>query len=303
MSETKAPGTNNRNLTIIIAVLAILAAFLAWKWLGTRSTLSEFTVATEQEKASLRMELDSLMADHERTKTEYGQLADTLRAKDSIIQANAVEIKKLLDTKWEYYKVVKKLDRLRVVAQSYLHQMDSLYTLNRELQAENQQMREEIKTEQRRTQQLTKEKEVLAAKVTEGSAITVYNVTAETLRERSGGREEATDKGKRIEKIKVCYIVAENTLAQPGTRTFYVRIADPNGKILLKGRGDDYSFTFKGELIQYSAAASIQYQNKPVKMCVEYNKLPLQDKFDPGTYHVAVFLGDEMVGETSFKVR
>jgi hypothetical protein len=303
MSETKAPGTNNRNLTIIIAVLAILAAFLAWKWLGTRSTLADFTVATEQEKASLRLELDSLMADHDRIKTEYGELADTLRAKDSIIQANAKEIKKLLDTKWEYVKVVKKLDRLRVVAQSYLHQMDSLYTLNRELQAENQQMREEIKTEQRRSQQLSKEKEVLAAKVTEGSAITVYNVTAETLRERSGGREEATDKGKRIEKIKICYIVAENTLAQPGTRAFYVRIADANGKILLKGRGDDYTFTFKGEQIQYSATASIQYQNKPVKMCMEYNKLPLQDKFDPGTYHVGVFLGDEMVGETSFKVR
>lgn len=292
-----------KGLTTIGIVLLVLALFLGWKWLSTRSELHLYIEKAEEEKAQLRQELDSLMVEHERIKAEYGDLADSLMVKDSIIQANAIEIKKLLDTKWEYVKVVKKLDRLRSIAQSYLRQMDSLYTVNRQLQAENQQMREEIMQEQRRAQQLVKEKEQLATKIEESSALSIYSLTAETLRERSGGREEATDKGKRIEKIRVCYIVAENKLAKPGTRTFYIRIADPNGNILLKGRGDEYSFMFKGEQLQYSSSAVLEYQNKATKMCIDYNKLPLQEKFIAGTYQVAIYLDNNIVGETTFKVR
>jgi len=295
---------NSRNgLKIAGIVLLVLALFFGWMWMSTRSELNTITKKAEEEKAQLRQELDSLMAEHEKIKAEYGELADSLRVKDSIIQANAVEIKKLLDTKWEYVKVVKKLDRLRGIAQSYLRQMDSLYTVNRQLQAENQQMREEIVQEQRRAQQLVKEKEQLATKIEEGSSLNIYSLTAETLRERSGGREEATDKGKRIEKIRVCFIVAENKLAKPGTRTFYVRIADPNGNVLLKGRGDEYSFMFKGEQLQYTSSAVLEYQNKATKMCIDYNKLPLQEKFIAGTYQVAVYLDNNIVGETTFKVR
>ncbi|MGC8864088.1 MAG: hypothetical protein ACP5O2_00040 [Bacteroidales bacterium] len=295
---------NNKNgLKIAGIVLLVLALFLGVMWLSTRSELRNYTMQAEQEKAQLRQELDSLMTEHEKIKAEYGDLADSLKVKDSIIQANAIEIKKLLDTKWEYVKVVKKLDRLRGIAQSYLRQMDSLYTINRQLQAENQQMREEIVQEQRRAQQLVKEKEQLATKIEEGASLSIYSLTAETLRERSGGREEATDKGKRIEKIRICFIVAENKLAKPGTRTFYVRIADPNGNILVKGRGDEYSFMFKGEQLQYSATAVLEYQNKATKMCIDYNKLPLQERFIAGTYQVAVYLDNAIVGETTFSVR
>lgn len=295
---------NSRNgFKIAGIVLLVLALFFGWMWISTRTELNTITQKAEEEKAHLRQELDSLMAEHEKIKAEYGELADSLRVKDSIIQANALEIKKLLDTKWEYVKVVKKLDRLRGIAQSYLRQMDSLYTVNRQLQAENQQMREEIAQEQRRAQQLVKEKEQLVTKIEEGSSLSIYSLTAETLRERSGGREEATDKGKRIEKIRICFVVAENKLAKPGTRTFYVRIADPNGNVLIKGRGDEYSFMFKGEQLQYSSSAVLEYQNKATKMCIDYNKLPLQEKFIAGTYQVAVYLDNNIVGETTFKVR
>lgn len=301
MSEIMENKGNGFKIAGIVFLL--MALFFGWMWISTRSELNTITKRAEEEKTQLRQELDSLMAEHEKIKAEYGDLADSLKVKDSIIQANAVEIKKLLDTKWEYVKVVKKLDRLRGIAQSYLRQMDSLYTVNRQLKEENQQMREEIAQEQRRAQQLVKEKEQLATKIEEGSSLTIYSLTAETLRERSGGREEATDKGKRIEKIRVCFIVAENKLAKPGTRTFYVRIADPNGNVLIKGRGDEYSFMFKGEQLQYSSNAVLEYQNKATKMCIDYNKLPLQEKFISGIYQVAVYLNNEIVGETSFKVR
>lgn len=298
-------GVNNGNKLMMAAlvILLLLVAFFAWKWMNTNKQLNELVVAKDQEKVELQVELDSLMAEHNRIKTEYGELADSLKLKDSLIQANAVEIKKLLDTKWEYGKIKKKLDRLRLVAQGYLQQMDSLYTVNRQLVAENQQIKEEFKQEQRKSQQLSKDKEELNIKMTENQGLSIYGLKATPLRERSGNREEETDKGKRLEKVKVTFTVGQNKLTPSGKKDFFVRIADPSGNILIKGRGDDYSFSYKGEQIQYSSLGSIDYQNKAVDMTIYWAKLPLQEKFPAGSYSVSVFHGDVMVGETSFKLK
>lgn len=299
MSETG----NNKTLQIGLGILLLLAIFFGWQWLSTRSDLSELEKIKQQETLAFQTELDSLMGEHNRVKAEYGQLADSLSAKDSIIQANAVEIKKLLDTKWEYLKVKKKLDRLRSVSQNYLKQMDSLYTVNRELKRENAEIKEEFIREQKKNQVLNVEKEKLSTKISQGAMLSVYNVSATGMRDRSGGREEVTDKGKRIEKIKVCFTIAENNLAPAGKKNFYIRIADPNGAILVKGRGDDYTFTYKGEILQYSISGSSDYQNKASELCLYWNKLPMMDKFISGNYHVGIFYEDAMIGETSFNVR
>ncbi len=302
MSETN----NNKSRTAVLAMLIIAALIiivLIWKWLGTRSDLAELAEIKEAEKISMQHQVDSLILEHNRIKESYGQLADSLKAKDSIIQANALEIKKLLDTKWEYGKTKKKLDRLRVITQGYLHQMDSLYTLNRQLMVENEQMREEIQVEQRKARQLTKEKEQLNEKIVAGSAISAFNVSASGIRIRGGKREEATDKGRRIDKIKVSFSLAENVLAAPGKKTVYIRIADPNGKVLMKGRGDDYSFQYKGERLQYSIVEDVNYANQVATVVTYWNKLPLQEDFTEGTYNVSLYLDDTLIGQTSFKVR
>lgn len=302
MSESN----NNKIKTVLLAMLVIAAliiVLMVWKWMGVKSDLAELEEIKEAERIEMQLQVDSLMSEHNRIKEAYGQLADSLKAKDSIIQANAVEIKKLLDTKWEYGKTKKKLDRLREITQGYLHQMDSLYTLNRQLMAENEQMREEIQVEQRKSRQLSQEKEKLSEKIVAGSAITAYNVQATGIRIRGGKREEPTDKGRRIDKIKVSFSLSENVLAQAGKKTVYIRIADPNGKVLMKGRGDDYSFLYKGERLQYSIMENVSYANQSVTVETYWNKLPLQEDFTEGTYNVTLYLDDAIVGQTSFKVR
>jgi len=302
MSETN----NNKSKTILLALLVIaivIIIVMVWKWMGMKADLTELGEIKEAEKIEMQKQVDSLLVEHNRIKESYGQLADSLKAKDSIIQANALEIKKLLDTKWEYGKTKKKLDRLREITQGYLHQMDSLYTLNRQLMAENEQMREEIQVEQRKARQLTKEKEQLNEKVVAGSAITAFNVEAAGIRIRGGKREEATDKGRRIDKIKVSFSLAENVLAPAGKKNVFIRIADPTGKILMKGRGDDYSFLYKGERLQYSISEEVNYTNKTASVTTYWNKLPLQEEFTKGTYNVSLYLEDALIGQTNFLVK
>ncbi|HSN50221.1 MAG TPA: hypothetical protein VLR52_03240, partial [Bacteroidales bacterium] len=132
------PSTSSRRNLIIIAIL-ILAIILLFIFLFVqRRQLNGLVEEKEQEKVALQKELDSVIVEHNKTKELYGTLSDSLKAKDSIIQVNAVEIRRLLDTEWEYQRVRKRIGMLQKIAQGYVRQMDSLYSVNRELQVENE---------------------------------------------------------------------------------------------------------------------------------------------------------------------
>jgi hypothetical protein len=113
---------------IWILILIILALLAIVFWLNNKKDV----IITEkvEQNVELQTELDSLMSVHETIKFEYGSLADSLIQKDSMIQANAEEIRKLIASQADYYRIKKKLDRLRGITQNYINQIDSLYTVN-----------------------------------------------------------------------------------------------------------------------------------------------------------------------------
>src|SRR5512135_374922 len=94
-------NTTSRKLRLYVAVFfLIILALLFWLFIQ-RSQLMKLVREKEIEKVELQYELDSLMTEHNNIKLAYGSLSDSLSSKDSIIQADAIEIRKLLDTQWE----------------------------------------------------------------------------------------------------------------------------------------------------------------------------------------------------------
>ena len=270
--ETTTNYTGNGNkkgqntFWIIIAILIAALALLAWLYLSTRSRLGNMLEEKETQRVELQHELDSLITEHNSIKLEYGTFADSLASKDSVIQANALEIRKLLDTQYEFYKVSKKIEKLRAISQGYLKQMDSLYTVNRELKAENEQIRGSYRKEQEKSSGLLKDKEALNEKVTQAAVLRAYKITGEGMR-GNGSKEKDTDKAKRVEKLKVCFTLGENTLLSAGRKDIYIRISKPDKTILTRGIGDEFSFMYQGEVLQYSIKESVNYQNETMDIC------------------------------------
>lgn len=203
------PSPNaTRWLYLLLSIFALIIIGLSIWLISTKSNLRVLQEEKNRQRAELQYEVDSLIAAHNETKLAYGALADSLTAKDSLIQANAVEIKKLLNTQWEYYKIKKKLEKLQVISQGYVRQMDSLHSVNRELTEENERIREEFNLERKRNIQLNKVKEELVDKVEMAAVLRTFNLSAEGVRQRGSSREVATDKAKRVEKIKICFTLA-----------------------------------------------------------------------------------------------
>ncbi|NPD44469.1 MULTISPECIES: hypothetical protein [unclassified Lentimicrobium] len=297
-------GTNKMKFVwIALAVIAIAAAaYFAWNNSTVKADLDQLEQEKAIMKAELEGELETLMVEHDRIKAEYGELSDSLSIKDSLIIANAKEIKDLLNYKWEFYKVKKKLDKLRVVARTYVGQMDSLYTVNNELVVENKEIKARYNEEKAINKNLNKEKAQLSDKIVEASVLKAYNMTASAVYLKKTGKEKPSDKARRTDIIEVCFTLGKNVVIEPGQKEVYVRIARPDHKILTPGVAEDYVFDYKGEQIQYSIFENVEYDNEARPLCLRWLKKYENIEMQAGVYEITVFANGEEIGSTSLEL-
>ena len=302
-SENKKKAKQPIWLYAILGLLAIALVVLLVRNNSMKGDLQALETEKEMQRADFQAEVDSLIRVHNELKESYGELSQELAEKDSIIQADAVEIKKLLDSQWDYYRIKKKVASLQAISQKYVRQMDSLYTVNRELVAENERIREEVRAERRENSNLNRQKEELASKVNQAATMKLYNYSAQAVRFRSGSKEADTDRANRAERIRIDFTLAANELIQPGSKIFYVRIADPTKAIISKGTGDEYAFESNGEVLQFTEKVRVNYEGKETPVRAYYTK-PSDREFRPGTYFIDVYeQGGKLIGQTAIDLK
>ena len=174
-SENKKQSNRPYWLYALLGLLAIALVFILVKNSSLKTEKEALEAEKEMQRRDFQAEVDSLMKVHNELKENYGELSLELAEKDSIIQADAVEIKKLLDSQWDYYRIKKKLASLQEISQKYVRQMDSLYTVNQELVAENERIREEFQAERRENSNLNRQKEELTNMVNQAAVLKLYN--------------------------------------------------------------------------------------------------------------------------------
>jgi hypothetical protein len=292
--------STSRPKVLLILLVLVIIVLLIWIFFQ-RSHLNKLVSEKELEKTELKYELDSVIREHNKIKEAYGTLSDSLSVKDSIIQANAIEIRKLLDTEWEYNKARKRIAALQKIAQGYVHQMDSLYTINRELTAENEKIRQDFKTEQNHTQTLIKDKEQLSEKMNQAAILKAYNVTATTYKLKGGEKEQTTNKASRTDRVRVCFTIGENPLVKSGKKIIYIRITRPDNVVVLKSKYD--IFTFNGQTVPFSLREDIDYTGKAMNLCVNWTKRNTDEPAMKGKYTVTVFTEEKEIGSGTFELK
>jgi hypothetical protein len=299
MDET--PKNNTLGYKIAIGVLLGIIVVLAYLLINQKKEVITITQTASVEHENMQLQLDSLLAEHERVKASYGTLSDSLTEKDSIINATAKEIKKLLGVKSELSVVKKKLLLLQAITQGYEHQIDSLYTVNRQLRQENEKIKVNYNLEQQKTADLSKDKEQLSQKISGAAVLKAYKVSATPFKSKGVDREKGTDKASRTDKIKVCFTIGENKLVSSGYQRFFVRIARPDNVILTRGPG--YTFQFLGQTLQFSAMETLNYEGEAADICTYYEHPANAGELPKGKYIVNIFTEDREIGQSSFELR
>ncbi len=300
-------GQNNNPLKKWVILLGILAGvfFATTLYFGffAKPVMNVQYTKVANSNMELQAELDSLLAEHERTKAQYGNLSDQLSEKDSIIMANAAQIEELINSQADYRKIKKQLARLQNISQEYVKEMDKLYQENQALKEENTLVKADLEQERQDKETIQKSNEELSAKISGAAVYKAYNIRSAGYMIKNKGVEEPTEKANRVKRIKTTFILGENSLIEAGPVNIYCRIAVPGtGKVLTMGSGNTYSFVHNGQRLQYSAKSVVNYDNQAQTVTMNWD-LMSDDKAVKGKYVVQIFTDDQFLGESYFTLK
>ncbi len=287
----KKPSTA---LIVLVVLLALAVIILGYKYFTKSNQLGQTTeekAILEDVKSDLEKQLRDMIVEYDSLKTNNDSVNGLLvREQDKIknlLRMQATDAEKIRKYQGE-------LETLRKVMRSYIVQIDSLNTRNRELTAENIQVKEQLTTAETQNVELTKEKEILNTQVQLAKVLSAKNIVVQPLNKS----DKANTKVSKVAKIKVCFTVRENSVAESGTKDVYLRVIRPDEVVLPAGSGE--TFEFNGEQVIFSAKRQLEYENKDIDMCIFWDK---NADLIAGNYTAILYAENYEIGSATFTLK
>ena len=263
---------------VIIILAVILAAITVLYYNIHRQQQADYDLLVI-DRDSIQNNLSDLMQDFDDLQLSN----DTLSLQMGIERQRADSLMQRLkqERSWSLAKIKqyeKEVGTLRTIMRGYLHQIDSLNTLNKKLIDENVSYRKEITTAQMR------------AEMAFSSAISARMVAL-------NARSKEVSRIKNAERLRVDFTLTANALATPGEKTIYVRILSPDGYVLSSESVP--TFEFEGERLSYSASRDVDYQNEDLNIGIFYTG----SGFTAGTYQVQIYCDGFLIGSIELPMR
>jgi len=243
-------------------------------------------------------ELESLQKDYDEAVTVSKQNADELADAKARIAQYIDSLKTMKADINVLFKYRDQVEVLKKERQRLLAINDSLRKYNVKVTQERDSTALALNVRTTQLDSVSQKASELSKVIDEGSILSLKSLTAQGIKEKSGGRYVDKERSGAVDKIKVCYTVGVNRIAPVGNRTFYVQVLSPNGITL----GDNDTATVGEKTVNYSAVKKFLYERNPVDVC-EYIS-SITKKYEPGTYQVFVF-DDQLreIGKTELNLR
>lgn len=278
-------------IVITLSVLAIVLGIVLYQNSQELGQTEEEKAYIEQQKSKVETELNDLIVGYDSLKTNNDSINERLAVEQNkirrLLKVNASNTQKL-----KMYE--KELGTLRNIMRSYIVQIDSLNTRNRELTEENIAVRTELRQKEADYDILSEEKLQLSSTVAVAKKLAAKDIMAEGL----NGRSKPKDKIDKIEKLRVCFTVRENNVADAGKKMIYVRITRPDEIVL--SSSDAGMFEFQEENLIYSAKRELEYDNADIPLCIYWDKT---EELVAGTYFIALYCEGYEIGTTTIDLK
>lgn len=291
MAEPNNPPTNQVSKKTMITttiILGIVLVFLVVIYFNKRSKMAEMETALTEEKDSLANELRHMAVAYDTLKTNNDSLnAGLQKQKNKIVQLLSINASNVQLIK----KYKNEITTMRDIMKSYIVQIDSLNTRNKMLVSENTEIKQQISQVRTTNTELSKAKEELSSKVDLASVIQAKDIKAVSLNKK---RKETT-RINMLDKLRICFTLRENPLAQSGQKDVYMRILRPDSLVITSS--PDNLFDYKGNKIIYSATRQVDYMNQDIEVCIFMDN---NGDFVIGNYSVELYLDNNIIGRTNF---
>lgn len=294
MADTNSDSTA-KTLKIIIAVLAVVVVGMVVFLVMTTSKKDKEIAQVTSEKEVIERQLEDLNYVYAALKVDNDSLSVQLQEEQEKIETLLEKVRKTESSnRAQLKKYEDELGTLRAIMRNYVTQIDSLNNLNQQLMAENRQIKEESQQTARRADELAQRTTTLSSQVEKGAVLKARDVYAVGLNDK--GKENS--RSKNVSKIRACFTLIENNLAEKGPRNVYLRVKGPDGIIL--ANSEDNLFAFGDSQLVYSAVREVDYQGEDIEMCIFCDTYDTTQK---GTYELTLYSGGALVGsgDVTFK--
>lgn len=293
----KDPKTKRIITALAIAVLLLLIS-LIWQ---SRQFEKQVALKTQfiEEKNALRDDLDDLIDEHEFLKDEHSELNEQLFEKDSLINAYAADIKKLLRSENQLNEAKRKITRLKEISRKYISAIDSLLTMNATLVIENDSVKKANSIISSRNKKLEKTNQQLVDRVSVASVLKAENIDVEGLYYRASGREVASSRANKIQNFRICLSILENKVAEAGVKELFIRIIAPDGNVL-NVANQIQELELPDTILQYSFAHSFEYENQHITDCILWTR---GNVLSAGDYRFELIVDNELIGAINRRFR
>lgn len=298
MEQHKSSGKAWVFVAILLIICLGAAAFFFWqKSKNTEAEMAEMVEQMTYEKEQLEAEYQDLSLEMEgfSYRTDNDSLLQLLNNEQTRVQLLLEELRTVKATNARRIAELKKeLASVRKVLVYYIAQVDSLNTVNTNLQKENREVTTKYREVSKTAAQLEKEKQQLTAKVSIAAQLDARDIVVTTLNKR----ERKTARLSQIALIQFDFVIAKNNTAEPGMKNIYLRITAPNEAVLQKQPTN--LFRYENRDIAYSSKRSVEYggEDLPVTMYWTVNETLFE-----GTYRADFFADGNLIGSKNFELK
>ena len=290
-------SSNNNRAKILIGLLVVLLVSLAGYTYTLIQQNKETLLFLEADKAEVQKELEAIVV-------SYNEILQDNELKDKELIAARDRIVVLLDSVKNYKANLSIINRYKAQVRALKNERtqlfiraDSLLFVTQRLAIEKDSTTAVLNKTIKVVDSVTTANTQLFNSLEKGALIGITNLDATAIIVRKGGKIKQTKRASRADKIRVCYTIAPNTLAQAGDRVLYVQVINPDNNII----GDKSNITFGQDLLTYSKSESVFYENQALDVCAIIGTTG-QDVLK-GLYTINIFDAQRQIGSTTLMLK
>ena len=277
---------------VMVVIVIALAAALAYIWINKQGLVNEL----DQEKQELTRQMRELQSDYQGLTSDYASINAQLDSSREEVNQLIERIQKTEATnRAAIRRYEKELGTLRSIMKSYIVQIDSLNTANKQLKADLGNTRRDLSESQRKNEELTQTVDDLSGKVAAGSVLKARGIRLEG--QRKNGKK--TDRAGQTAMLMTSLSLIENDLAPKGPVMVYVIVKDEAGNVLTNPE-QPASFTLDGAETVASACREVDYEGAEIDLSIYLNNI---GKLTKGVYSVSVYTARYALGNAEVLLR
>ncbi|MDG1330036.1 MAG: hypothetical protein P8P27_07325 [Flavobacteriaceae bacterium] len=278
---------SNNKFKIIVGILTLLLIVLA---------VYTVTILQDQ-KSNIESELQELIANYDEVIQDNKiKDKDLLEARERIeVLLNSVKDSKANVALIRRYK--SEIGKLKDERTFLFKKADSLIAVNKLIVAERDNAFLELDETIKAVDSVSAENQAMADKIKLGAVVRAIDLNGAGVIVRKSGKIIDTQRSKRADKIRACFALTPNAIAEKGDRMLYIQVINPKNNLL----GKKEVLEFENGTLNYSTSIKVFYENEELDVCsmVAANK----DDLLEGLYTINVFDGAKLIATSKMTLK